>query len=105
MFSNVLSHDFVLISGSFIAWAKHVNAGYIGLYTGTINEPHPPDTPTNSALKIHYLLFVNTFTKYEKAGLDVYLVPRPHLVHTRKRGLVSQVQILGPAEVLKPCNC
>ena len=86
-----------------------MNAGYIGLYTGTINEPHLPDTPTNSALKIHYIsttdVFVNTFTKYEKAGLDVNLVPRPHLAHTRKRGLVSQVQILGPAEVLKPCNC
>ena len=32
------------------------------------------------------------------------LVARPHPVHTRKRGLVSQVQIFGPAEVPKPCN-
>ena len=32
------------------------------------------------------------------------LVPRPHPAHTRRRGLVSQVQILGLAEVLKPCN-
>ena len=33
------------------------------------------------------------------------LVPRPHPAHARRRGLVSQVQILGPAEVPKPCNC
>ena len=33
------------------------------------------------------------------------LVPRPHPAHARRRGLVSQVQILGPAEVLKPYNC
>jgi len=32
------------------------------------------------------------------------LVPKLHSAHAR-RGLVSQVQILGPAEVPKPCNC
>ena len=36
---------------------------------------------------------------------DSSLVPRPHPAHARRRGLVSQVQILGPAEVPKPCNC
>ena len=35
---------------------------------------------------------------------DISLVPRPHLAHVRRRGLLSQVQILGPAEVLKPFN-
>ena len=67
-----------------------MNAGYIGLYTGTINEPHLPDTPTNSALKIHYIsttdVFVNTFTKYEKAGLDVNLVPRPPSSSHKEKG-------------------
>ena len=36
---------------------------------------------------------------------DVSLVPRPHPAHARRRGLVSQVGMLGPAEVPKPCNC
>ena len=36
---------------------------------------------------------------------ETSLVPRLHPAHTRRRGLVSQVQILGPAEVPKPCNC
>ena len=30
---------------------------------------------------------------------------RPHPAHVRRRGLVSQAQILGLVEVLKPCNC
>ena len=47
-----------------------------------------------------YVETVSTFaSKYGS------LMPRPHPAHVRRRDLVSQIQILRPAEVRKPCNC
>ena len=51
---------------------------------------------------------VTACVSYSTAAIHVQnysLVPRPHPTHMRRRGLVSQVQIFGLTEVLKPCDC
>ena len=59
-------------------------------------ENWPPSFPLLAALQ--------AMESWAGPRNEASLMPRPHLAHARRRGLVSQVQILGPAEVLKPCN-